>query len=368
MRAVGAALSSEEGTPREVALDCSDDEFVGEAVRQKVCSLLAAQGPRIGLSDVVVAALNRRVQSRTVHSLRLASESCRLDLMMRETGIPGLFFKGTTLSVLSTGTLNARETSDIDVLVRPEDMPAMHEALLEQGWVTPYRLVPGPGLAWQHACWAMREFPYSRNGIAVDLHWRLSVQEDLLASPSQLLDRAFEVPVGSSMLPTLGPADALLLLCFSCYNDKFNQLRFLVDIRRLLRMQPGLPPDTSRQARRMAADVLTFAEALIPGWPRNQLENLGLSKEPTDSAYPFKRWDRYSGVAVNQLPASRPSDYTSHLAHMCRYAPHRVATALQMLSVVGIALETIPPGSTTKGYVRAIREKARRTKRFTSKA
>lgn len=65
--------------------------------------------------------------------LQRAADTVRYVTALQSADIQTLVLKGVALSMQTTGTLNSRDTRDIDLLVSPDDMPRAHEALIALG-------------------------------------------------------------------------------------------------------------------------------------------------------------------------------------------------------------------------------------------
>src|SRR5260370_38643204 len=86
------------------------------------------------------ASLAESFQDNTRNSVQLTAELFRLlDLFARE-GIQVLPFKGPTLAMAAYGNLALRQFTDLDLLIRKEDVLRARGILLENGYRTDLQL------------------------------------------------------------------------------------------------------------------------------------------------------------------------------------------------------------------------------------
>lgn len=152
---------------------------------------------------------------QTLHTLQLAS-------------VEAIPLKGMPLALFYHRNLGTRMMSDIDLLVRMEDVPRTYEALRQAGWRTT-RTLPDARLfpyllsdaePWKHASWQ-----------ELDLHWqpfnvncRLEVVEKIWARavPRRLDELEFKM---------LDTTDSLILMCYhSRKADTQSTCRWVLDV------------------------------------------------------------------------------------------------------------------------------------------
>lgn len=201
-----------------------------------------------------------RVRSR-------ARDNARLDLTLNAelTAILQLFeaheiqsvaLKGPLLGAQLYGTVALRSSSDLDLLVRPEDL-LRAKAILE---ANDYRMESALPWPVDRACLFRRDNQISfthqtarqSDPVWIDLHWRLlppyfpqSFDEgDVWRNPGK-------VRLGAASASVLPPEQLLLFLCAHGTKHVWDRLGWICDIARLLHVEPQL--DWSRvftQARR----------------------------------------------------------------------------------------------------------------------
>jgi hypothetical protein len=262
------ALQSEAGLaivlPSPVAVGAAD--FLAAARRQRVTAVLAQQAAAIGLSAEVSDGLlevRRWARLRSLRQLRSLTEVARV---LDGCGVPAIFFKGPCLAVQTTGDSSARDAGDVDVLVAPEEVAGVVEALERAGWSRqPGQPTDERSFGWHYLRWGGCELALDGRLGRVDLHWRLVPARHALPGFDVLWSRRSEVEVGGAAFATLGLADALDHSCQHAAKDRWLSLRSLVDVHRLLRETALLPPRSGAPVEEATVAVLESTLGLPPG-------------------------------------------------------------------------------------------------------
>ncbi|MEM1349838.1 MAG: nucleotidyltransferase family protein [Myxococcota bacterium] len=163
----------------------------------------------------------RHLQAALLLRRRAAREEVRAAL--RRWGVHYAILKGEALGVVLYGVPHARRTSDVDVLVRREDLPRAGRALRALGWNPAYDAAPR---TWRSDEWG---FARARDGLVVELHWALA--DPMVASPeaAELLVRSVLAQVGSERIPVLSPQDTILNLGYHFHHHS-GFFKGLVDL------------------------------------------------------------------------------------------------------------------------------------------
>lgn len=235
-RLVSAALELEEGRPVEpVPLgELARHALLDVLRRHRVPELLRSRAGDLGLPGEVARVLDAMVEGERQRRLVHVFETVRVGHLLDAAGIASLVFKGVPLAVLTTGSADARGAGDVDVLVRPADVAAAHDALTGAGWSLHERGRVEPGMwAWRHVLRWGHTLTYLGPGVDVDLHWRLDAVPGAQPPAHALLARRTTVEVGGAPVPTLASVDAFHHL--AGHREGWTWLRTLVDLRRLAR-------------------------------------------------------------------------------------------------------------------------------------
>jgi putative nucleotidyltransferase-like protein len=208
-----------------------------------------------------LARAQRRLYATLLHNTALADELVRACRALRASGIGALAVKGVVLAETLYDSLGLRPTADLDVLVRPDDLPKARAALRELGF-------DQRGEAPAEQGHPFHDPRYYRTASAVEvcleLHWALWPAHRFRPPAESWWDRSVEIQVHGAQVHTLSPEDTLLHLAIH-RTDEPLRLRFLCDIAELLRRHSArLDWDyLLAQARGAGARVALFS-ALAP--------------------------------------------------------------------------------------------------------
>ena len=218
---------------RAAAAGVDWERFHRVVLRQRVSGLAhaALQSAGVTLPAPVDARLSQLVQGVSYRALALASESVRLQALLRTEGVLALFIKGAALARLAYGSEVLKHSRDIDLLVAPDDAERAFSVLEREG----YRAIVPKGpltVAQRRLVFRLHkdlELFQPERRLNVELHWRLIDNPVLLravtvASPSQ------EVEVLNGRLATL--ADPLLFAYLATHGAThcWFRLKWLADL------------------------------------------------------------------------------------------------------------------------------------------
>ena len=189
--------------------------------------LLSTLGPRIlemadGRADEGFGkAVERAVEAGHRHSTLLELVGLRVTAMLADADIRSATLKGPRLGEAIYGDSGRRLSSDIDVLVAPDQLPAAVAVVRGMGYDAPIDHVEPSGLPLLHFALShpRAELP------PVELHWRIHWYDDRFAS-ERLLPPAVE-PRGD-WRPA--PEDELAALLLFYARDGFVDLRLASDL------------------------------------------------------------------------------------------------------------------------------------------
>jgi len=239
------------------------------------------------------ATLRSKYQENARSALWFTSELVRILKHLECQGIRAIPYKGPALAQMLYGDVTARQFSDLDILVRPGDVPKAKLALAEVGYTPRLKLTASS----ERACISSgHEFGF--DGVAgphlLELQWRIvprfySIDLDI----ASLFERAEQIIFGEHEFPTLSADDLLPVLCVHAGKHLWLQLSWLCDIAELAR-SPRIDWDTVWQRSRRF------------GIQRIVAVNLLLAHDLLGSALPpqIESWldkDRESGVLKDEV-------------------------------------------------------------------
>jgi hypothetical protein len=216
----------------------------------------------------VSSKLETLTQENTRSNLLLTGELLKIIELLEAHGIAAVPFKGPTLALWAYGDVGRREFSDLDILVRKHDVPALRKLLFSNGFT------PRPELsAAQHA--AILRFDCSHNfanekNIWLDIHWDFIVPSAAVhIDTDKLWDRLQPIPVNRRVLKTVSVEDLLLILCLHGFTHFWERLGWIADVAALIDSQekidwPLLLKNADRTgSRRMILLGLYLAKNLL---------------------------------------------------------------------------------------------------------
>ena len=170
----------------------------------------------------------RGLRSNAIFAMLQSVELIALLKLFEEEGVEAIPYKGPLLGQAAYGDAALREFSDLDILVRPQDVRRAAAALLRRGYEPAVDLARLPiGLALRCG----QELAFTRpKGATVDLHWCLTP----MTLPALLDFDAARARLQPANLPggavrTLGPNDLLLSLLFPALRHQWSSLKWACD-------------------------------------------------------------------------------------------------------------------------------------------
>lgn len=240
----------------------SDEEWrilTDEAIRLRVAFQLsecvnADPRRRALIPDACLHRLSEAVRATLMRNMRQIMHLREMVGACDAAGVPVILLKGLWLTHRVYGDLRARTSSDIDLLLRREDMPRFTQVARDLGFDLPAGANDLCDLAP-----AMNEFPliHPEQKSYFDMHWSLThpshdapIDEDLLWRRSTVVD------IAGTPCRTLRVEDHLVYLCFHAALHHYFQYvgpRALLDVARVI-ADPPSPidwDDLSERARGM---------------------------------------------------------------------------------------------------------------------
>ena len=195
--------------------------FVGDDCSQhwdRESSISPGSAPTISSPQPLTSPL---VPAETPRRLSPDGLSRRLQDALADGGVSSTPLKGPALSERLYGDPGRRISTDLDLLVPPDELGAAVEVVMRLGYVPPTDHVNGSGLPLLHFAMfhARDELP------PVELHWRVHWYERRFAQDRLMAPQA---STASERHPS--PADELLALLLYYARDGFLGLRIATDI------------------------------------------------------------------------------------------------------------------------------------------
>jgi Uncharacterised nucleotidyltransferase len=219
---------------RAVAAGCDWAQFVTLAEEHRVVPTVYAQlAGHAGMPEHDLLRLQQSYRASSQKALWFTGELIRILQQLSGCGIKAVPYKGPTLAQVLYGDVTARQFSDLDILVRPQDLCAAREALGSLGYRPTLELSPA-----EERAYLKSGYEYSFDGPAgphlIELQWRIlpkfyAIDFEL----GELLERADFIRFGEEWVPGLNANDLLLVLCVHAAKHVWGQVSWLCDIGRL---------------------------------------------------------------------------------------------------------------------------------------
>ena len=180
--------------------------------------------------------LKQRHQINLHKSLFLARELIRILDRLAQWGIEALPYKGVTLAEQMYGDMSLRPAGDIDLLIRPEDLSRIKQAVGELGYTPHDHLSSAEERAYLQSGYECA-FDSQAGRNLLEVQWAIqphfyAVDYDMQA----LFRRAVTVSVEGHAMNTPSPEDQLLILSIHAAKHVWGRLIWLCDIARILQL------------------------------------------------------------------------------------------------------------------------------------
>lgn len=169
-------------------------------------------------------------------------------------GLRVLTLKGPVLSAQIHGDFSWRQSTDLDLVVSPEDVAAADQLLRARGYE---RLIPTADISPAQQARYLRRCPHythyhHQRRIGVELHWRLLSNPGFLPLPFEELYAARQtVRVNQTGFATLSPVHLALHLCCHGAHHEWERLAWVYDLAVLQNSGPASWPDILSAAGRL---------------------------------------------------------------------------------------------------------------------
>ena len=210
--------------------------------------------------------LEHAVREIAAWNALLAAELVRVVTLLAAAGILAVPFKGPVAAIAAYGNVALRQFSDLDVLVRVEEVDAAASVLIDAGYRALDAERDGPIL---RRVGYYRGLVHTGFGVVIELHWRFGpAWFNFPLDLSHLDARLTRLSVGGVDLPVLGPEDTLLVSCAHGTRHLWARLEWICQVREQVQRDgvdwTGLAARaTAVGARRMVGLGLRLAQDVV---------------------------------------------------------------------------------------------------------
>ena len=185
---------------------------------------LASQIPQFCLEH-----LNRIYYGTLYRNVIISNELAKVLSVFSQNGISSIVLKGTILAEQLYGNPGLRTITDMDILIKPEELSRAGSLLTEIGY-KPLPVQQG----WNHP-FHETYFKQMKPPLFVELHWNLDNQKLVTIPQQELWNRARLLQIQGWTTKVLSPEDILLHLSNNLTKQSNQVLRSLCDITELLK-------------------------------------------------------------------------------------------------------------------------------------
>ncbi len=194
-------------------------------------------------------------------NLLLSAELHRTALALTQAGIQFVPYKGVVLEEQLYGSFGLREVNDIDLIVNEDDRRKTIACLEALGYESAY---PLPLHLQEAAMRYTKEWPYLRDGLTVDLHWRIIQKPSWPSLDMAAIWRELQSMSWQSMdVRTLAPPVLLAALGVHASEHGWSQLRLFTDIAAVIHRFPNLDWE---QVEELVADSQSRRSLFVSLW------------------------------------------------------------------------------------------------------
>ncbi len=180
--------------------------------------------------------LEQRAQINLHKAMFLSRELIRIFDCLAAVGIEVIPYKGLALAEAVYGDIALRQSGDIDLLIRPHDLPRIREIVKDLGYI-PH----SPLSTDQESCYLKSGYECAFDGAAgrnlLEVHW--AIQPRFYAvdfDVEGLFQRAVTLSVAGHAMKTPSAEDSFLILSLHAAKHVWGRLIWLCDLDRIMKL------------------------------------------------------------------------------------------------------------------------------------
>ncbi len=199
-----------------------------EGVESQVYFLLKQKGVLEQTPAFFQAFLKEKYDKGLFMNLFIKNQTDLVLAKFEVQGIDVIPLKGVYFAEKYFGHIGARATSDIDLLVRLQDLSEAIETVKDLGFVIEEEPIPG------HFHWSFsKELPHSVVPLVVELHWGL-VKEDTSEFDINDIWRQAEVVGEKNHIKELSHLHYFYIICLHGWRHNLSSLKYFIDIMQMI--------------------------------------------------------------------------------------------------------------------------------------
>ncbi|BAF72466.1 nucleotidyltransferase domain-containing protein [Sulfurovum sp. NBC37-1] len=187
--------------------------------------------------NTFLSELKARYMSISKRNMFMSAELIHIMTLFEKNHIDMLAFKGPALAKSAYGDITLRQFGDLDILVKPKDLPKIMECMLSEGYVPDVKIPPKES-AYYYTLLTTIGFDKRPNNMRIEIHWELLSQNYAVAWKSTTLWQCTdEVEINHRNIPAMAFEKQLIYLCLHGSKHLFERIEWICDIDRSVRMQ-----------------------------------------------------------------------------------------------------------------------------------
>ncbi len=203
-------------------------------VQPLLCQTLSTIEEAVPSEDM--HALKQRYQVNLLKALFLSRELIRIVDRLSEIGIEVMPYKGLALAEAIYGDIALRQSGDIDLLIRPQDLPRIREAVSELGY-TPHSLLSKA----EERAYLKSGYECAFDGTAgrnlLEVQWAIQPRFYAVDSDNEgLFRRAVSIEVAGRSMKTPSAEDLFIVLSLHAAKHVWGRLIWLCDLARIVNL------------------------------------------------------------------------------------------------------------------------------------
>ena len=190
--------------------------------------------------EAILDQLRQYFLTYAARNVLLTEELLELLHLFEVHGIPAIPYKGPTLAASIYGDLTLRQVSDLDILIRKEDMLKARDLLVPLGYRPQYELTHAQAATYQKSQYELLLIR-NKDRMIVELKWE--IVDRFFSFPMDyecLWERLKPTSLAGKEVLTFSPEDLLLILCVHGAKHLWTNLIWVCDVAELLRVCKGL--------------------------------------------------------------------------------------------------------------------------------
>jgi hypothetical protein len=182
-----------------------------------------------------LGALREQDASNAHRALWLTLELLNIHRHLHARGLEALPYKGPVLAESLYGNVALRQFSDLDLLVRSDDLPRIKTALRELGYEPGLRLAQAAERDYLKSGYEYT-FDGARGRNLLEIKWQILPRFYSIGfDANKFFERASTVTIEGQKLRTLCDQDLMLVLCVHAAKHSWKQISWLCDVVQLAR-------------------------------------------------------------------------------------------------------------------------------------